>query len=63
MHKAPSETASWRKSTYSGQTGPNCVEVAPLDGVIGARDSKDAARGHLTVSPAAWTALTETIKR
>jgi hypothetical protein len=64
MNQARAQAAPyWRKSSFSGQTAQECVEVAPLDGVIGARDSKDTARGHLTVSPTAWTALTETIKR
>ncbi|WP_436788933.1 DUF397 domain-containing protein [Yinghuangia sp. YIM S10712] len=63
MYNSPPQAPSWRKSSYSGQVAQECVEVASLDSVIGARDSKDAARGHLTVSPAAWTALTETIKR
>lgn len=63
MRKAPSKTTYWRKSTYSGQSGPNCVEIAQLGRVVGARDSKDVGRGHLSVSSDAWTALTDAIKR
>jgi hypothetical protein len=54
--------AVWRKSTYSGDTGGQCVELAFLGTAVGLRDSK--AKGHgpiLTVTPAAWHAfLTET---
>jgi hypothetical protein len=45
----------WRKSTYSGANGGNCVEVAPTGAGIAVRDTKD--RGHgpvLRVTPAAW---------
>lgn len=53
----------WFKSSYSGSQGGNCVETAGLSRKrIGVRDSKDTARGHLTVSPAAWTALTQAVK-
>ncbi|MGR6999827.1 DUF397 domain-containing protein [Yinghuangia aomiensis] len=57
-------TAHWLKSSYSGSQGGNCVETAGLSRTcIGVRDSKDTARGHLTLSPAAWTALTQAVKR
>ena len=35
--------AQWRKSSYSGDTGGDCIEVAPLDGIVAIRDSKDPA--------------------
>jgi hypothetical protein len=60
MNNARPQT--WRKSSFSGQTAQECVEVAPLDGAVGARDSKDVTRGHLAVTPHAWAALTESIK-
>ncbi|GGO16931.1 DUF397 domain-containing protein [Micromonospora parathelypteridis] len=50
--------ARWRKSTRSGASGGNCVEVATdLPGVVAVRDSKDVARPALTFSPAAWSAF------
>lgn len=53
----------WIKSSYSGSQGGDCVEAAGISvGTVGVRDSKDTARGHLTVSPAAWTALTQAVK-
>ena len=45
----------WRKSSYSGSTGSDCVEAAALPGgMIGVRDSKNPAGGHLVFTPAAW---------
>ena|ERR1017187_1082473 len=36
------DRAAWRKSTYSGDNGGGCVEVARnLPGVVAVRDSKD----------------------
>ncbi|WP_329108771.1 DUF397 domain-containing protein [Micromonospora sp. NBC_01699] len=50
--------ANWRKSTRSGSTGGNCVEVATnLPGVVGVRDTKDRDGGTLTFGPAAWRAF------
>lgn len=54
--------AIWRKSSYSGPEGGNCVETADFGPAVGVRDSKEVARGHLSVSPAAWSSLTEAIK-
>ncbi|MEU8137157.1 DUF397 domain-containing protein [Streptodolium elevatio] len=52
----------WFKSTYTGPEGGNCVETAGLSDSVGVRDSKERARGYLAISPAAWSALTESIK-
>ncbi|MEO3769505.1 DUF397 domain-containing protein [Micromonospora sp. B9E7] len=50
--------ARWRKSTRSGASGGNCVEVASnLPGVVAVRDSKDVTGPALTFGPAAWTAF------
>ncbi|WDV53117.1 DUF397 domain-containing protein [Streptomyces coeruleorubidus] len=51
-------SATWRKSSYSGSTGGDCVEVADL-GTPGAamRDSKNPEAGILTVSPHAYAAF------
>ncbi|MDG4805973.1 DUF397 domain-containing protein [Micromonospora sp. WMMD1120] len=47
--------ATWRKSTRSGGSGGNCVEVADnLPGVVGVRDSKDPTGPTLTFAPASW---------
>ncbi|MCX5121192.1 DUF397 domain-containing protein [Micromonospora sp. NBC_00362] len=50
--------ARWRKSTRSGASGGNCVEVASnLPGVVAVRDSKDAAGPTLAFAPATWAAF------
>ncbi|MEO3779996.1 DUF397 domain-containing protein [Micromonospora sp. B11E3] len=50
--------ARWRKSSRSGASGGNCVEVADnLPGVVAVRDSKDPAGPALTFAPAAWRAF------
>ncbi|MFF2927965.1 DUF397 domain-containing protein [Streptomyces celluloflavus] len=56
------ETATWRKSSYSG-TGGNCVEIADgLPGVMPVRDSKNPAGPQLVFGAGAWTSFTETLK-
>ncbi|MEU5905946.1 DUF397 domain-containing protein [Micromonospora sp. NPDC047527] len=50
--------AVWRKSTRSGGSGGNCVEVADnLSGVVGVRDSKAPTGPALAFAPAAWAAF------
>jgi hypothetical protein len=43
---------AWRKSSYSGSNGGDCVEVADLAPHIGIRDSKKPGGAVLTVSRA-----------
>ncbi|MGW1210363.1 DUF397 domain-containing protein [Streptomyces sp. NPDC002499] len=49
----------WRKSSYSGDQGGNCVEVAetssPATPTIALRDSKNPAGPILQIDPAAFT--------
>lgn len=55
---------AWRKSTYSGtQSQTQCVEVGIAPGRVGVRDSKDRARGHLSVSRTAFRGLVALAKR
>jgi len=54
--------APWRTSSHSGNEG-QCVEVAPVTGAVGVRDSKDRAHGHLAVTRATWTAFTRATTR
>lgn len=50
--------ASWRKSSYSGNNGGNCVEVARnLPGAVAVRDSKEPDGPALIVTPGAWRAF------
>ncbi|MGD0243120.1 MAG: DUF397 domain-containing protein [Streptosporangiaceae bacterium] len=41
-----SNEPAWRKSSYSGTQGGNCVEVAGHDGMILVRDTKDHGHVH-----------------
>ena len=46
---------SWRKSSYSGNGGGDCVEVARnLPGVVAVRDSKNPDGPVLIVSKDEW---------
>ena len=56
-------TAVWRKSSYSQGGGNNCVEVAAVAGAVAIRDSKDPDGPAHVVSPAAFGALLDRIKR
>ena len=47
----------WRKSSYSGNTGGECVEVADLAPRIAVRDSKNPGVGTVTLAPEAYTAF------
>ena len=57
------DRAAWRKSTYSGDNGGGCVEVARnLPGVVAVRDSKDPEGPKLAFAPDQWRAFTAGIK-
>jgi hypothetical protein len=56
-------SARWRKSSYSGTTGGNCVEVAQnLPGAVAVRDSKDPDGPKLAFGPDEWLAFTAGVK-
>ena len=58
------DTATWRKSSYSGSNGGDCVDVADnLPGIVAVRDSKDPNGPALTFAPADWRAFTTSVKR
>ncbi|MGZ3115239.1 DUF397 domain-containing protein [Streptomyces sp. H62] len=49
----------WRKSSYSGDQGGQCLEVAalPHHATVAVRDSKTPAGPVLTLSPATFAAF------
>ncbi|ALC23497.1 DUF397 domain-containing protein [Streptomyces pristinaespiralis] len=47
----------WRKSSYSGDTGGECVEVADLTPHVAVRDSKNPGGPALSITPAAFAAF------
>ncbi len=55
--------ADWRKASYSGDNGGNCVEVARnLPGVVAVRDSKDPHGPAVVFTLADWKAFTAVLK-
>ncbi len=54
---------NWRKASYSGNGGANCVEVADDTRRVLVRDTKQAGTGPvLAFSPAAWRRLVARVK-
>jgi hypothetical protein len=55
--------ATWRKSSYSGGNGGNCVEVAVLsDNSLAVRDSKDPGGPKLMFTHAQWQAFITAVR-
>lgn len=63
MEEPTFSRAAWRKSSYSGSSGGECVEVALLNDVKAVRDSKNPEGGVLTLDRAVWAAMVSQIKR
>jgi hypothetical protein len=55
------EVGAWATSSHSGEEG-NCVEVAPGQVSVLARDSKDPDGPVLGFGAAAWGAFLDTVK-
>jgi hypothetical protein len=54
--------ATWRKSSYSGNGGNTCVEVAAASHVVAVRDSTHPDRAALAFAPERWGAFTRRVK-
>jgi hypothetical protein len=52
----------WRKSTYSGSNGGNCVETASGNDAILVRDTANREGGMLAFSAEAWQAFLGTLR-
>ncbi|GAA2426336.1 DUF397 domain-containing protein [Actinomadura vinacea] len=52
----------WRKSSYSGGNGGNCIEVADLPTTIAIRDSKDPDGPQLQLPRNTFQQLARAIK-
>ena len=48
---------TWRKSSYSGSEGGQCVEVAASSGTVHVRDSKDKTGPVLSFTADEWAAF------
>ncbi|MEU0934462.1 DUF397 domain-containing protein [Embleya sp. NPDC005971] len=57
MSSEHTTASAWRKSTYSGNQGGDCVEVAPLTSSVGVRDSKFSDSPIITTGTEAWAAF------
>ncbi|MFF5568440.1 DUF397 domain-containing protein [Streptomyces sp. NPDC012623] len=45
---------NWFKSSYSGSSDNDCVEVAATQATVHVRDSKDTRRPHLGFAAGVW---------
>lgn len=52
----------WRKSSWSGPGGDDCVEVAALPGATAVRDSKAPASARLEFSALRWDSFLAGVK-
>ncbi|MGP3637394.1 DUF397 domain-containing protein [Streptomyces sp. 24-1644] len=57
-----SERVHWFKSSYSGGSGTECVEVANLHTTVGVRDSKRPGGPCISVQPGAWAEFVSTLQ-
>ncbi|MFD6097299.1 DUF397 domain-containing protein [Nocardiopsis flavescens] len=55
------QSHTWHKSSYSGATTENCVEVAEGATTL-VRDTQHREAGHLEFPGAEWSALLETLR-
>ncbi|HSZ40198.1 MAG TPA: DUF397 domain-containing protein [Trebonia sp.] len=53
---------NWRKSSYSGDSGGNCVELGQSAHGVLVRDTKDGGACVLTIPTDSWRAFLQTIK-
>ncbi|MGA5131233.1 DUF397 domain-containing protein [Streptomyces olivoreticuli] len=55
--------SAWRKSSYSGNNGGGCVEVADnITGFVPVRDSKNPGRTPLIFPASSWTDFLRTLR-
>lgn len=55
-------TPSWRKSSYSGNGGANCVETGNAPGVVLVRDTTSRDGGTLAFTAEAWVKFTASLR-
>ncbi|WP_145502833.1 DUF397 domain-containing protein [Streptomyces sp. CFMR 7] len=53
--------AHWFKSSYSGGSGTECVEIAKLLMAVGVRDSTRSHGPYMYVSHAAWSGFVASV--
>jgi hypothetical protein len=55
-------TQNWRKSSYSGNGGGNCVEVADATRAVAVRDTTNRDGGTLAFTVETWQAFIGSLK-
>ena len=55
-------SAMWRKSSYSGSGGGECIEVADAPGAVLVRDSKNPDGPRLAFGRQAWETFAAKVK-
>ena len=62
MSRHDLSATTWIKSSYSGENGGNCLEVAPeFASVVPVRDSKNPDGPVLLVQRSAWAAFVASV--
>ena len=56
------DNLKWRKASYSGAQGGNCVEVADSRQAVMVRDTQDRTGPILRFTPGAWRRLVKQVK-
>ncbi|MET7620460.1 DUF397 domain-containing protein [Streptomyces sp. NPDC005408] len=56
------EDVRWTKSSYSGGSGTECVEVSASAVDIAVRDSKLPQGSHLALRPAVWAEFVDALR-
>jgi hypothetical protein len=55
-------SVTWRKSSYSGANGGNCIEIAAAAHTVAVRDSKDPDGPMLAFGPNDWQQFADEVK-
>jgi Domain of unknown function (DUF397) len=56
------DNETWRKSSYSGGSGGNCVEVGQAARTVAVRDTKNRDGAVVSVSAEVWSVFMESLK-
>lgn len=62
MDRADNIMTAWRKSTYSGSNGSDCVEVGGSAAAVLVRDTKNRAGAVLTFRADDWRRFAASLK-
>lgn len=57
------QVRGWRKASYSGTNGGNCVETGNRRDAIAVRDTADRQGPQLTIKPGEWAAFVARLKK